>query len=227
MEEVYWTDKAALLDPAAYEIYRGATFNFTVPAGEAWYMVNGWNCRASGGSRYDHRTLHVDSALLLPSGTYVESTGNAGALALICKPSLVSNRSAYDEPKSLYYARLNRLRSLPLYEASATVPAASAPGTTVTTVLPLDFTNGMMAHVSCFDLSWVILGHNVNGSAANTFFEISDAHQQRVAEVCLVPFQRAVINQIAVASASVSGNNADVSLEGRGVVKYYKLPVGW
>lgn len=223
----YWIDKAALLDPAAYRIYRGAAFSFTVPTGECWYMVNGWNCRASGGIRYDQRTLHVDRALPLPAGTYVESTGDAGAFALVCSPKLVSSRPAYDAPESLYYARLERLRSMSLSEISATIIAGSAAGTTATATFPQDFTDGMLSHVSCFDLSWLILSHSANGSVANTFMEISDDHQQRVGESCLFPFSRSVCDQIKVRSATISGNTSDPSIAGVGVVKYYKLPVGW
>lgn len=85
----YWLDKAALLDPNAYEWHGWATggtdtgagkrqFQLVVPTGEAWYVVQGWQMRGavapdSRRAYWFHRAGGVQSPLMLPGGTTVST----------------------------------------------------------------------------------------------------------------------------------------------------------
>lgn len=222
-----WKDRCALLDPAAFAIYTGAAFSFTVPAGEVWYLLNAWHVRTTGGgTTWYHRSLDVNRALMLPTGATVQSDGNASAFAYVCKPSLVTGGASYADPIDLYFTRLNTLRSLTPYEVAASISSGSAAGTSATTAFPTDFTNGLITHLSCMDVAWLILT-NGSGNASNTFMEISDDHQQRIAEALLCPFLRTTFTSIQVRAASISGDAVQTSLAGAGVLRYYKLPAGW
>lgn len=66
-ETAYWQDRAALLDPNAYEFVIGTSQSRTVTSGEHWFVVNAWGTQVfgAGGARWYHRQSHVDQALAL------------------------------------------------------------------------------------------------------------------------------------------------------------------
>lgn len=195
-EFTYYLNKAALLDPAAYELKDkptlGASWTETVPSDETWFLVNGWYLLInSGADAYFQRVADVDVAVpLAPGTTLAFSTLAAGAFAYLCKPSLVSSGAAYANPKQLYYSRLARLWLLPQTLISATVAAGSAFGTQASTAFPADFDNGMLLGYSIQDTAWA--GLEVPGTLTmNMNWEVSDDHEVRLAQRLMCPFVRA------------------------------------
>ena len=65
-EDLYYTKKAAALDPLSYTYIHNNSFNLTVPAGEQWGVANAWFLKNpslnSGGleTAWFHRDLDVD-----------------------------------------------------------------------------------------------------------------------------------------------------------------------
>lgn len=226
-EELYWKDRAALIDPSAYVHYQGTNINITVPAGETWYALNLWHIQA--GTKFLFlREMNANAPLILPPGTVLRANGSQEAFAYICKPSLVTGNDKYQLPKKLYFSRINKLRTMALSELSAAMTAAQPQGAFNTTSFPSDFENGLITLASVHDVSWVILNHSVSGNSANLLNEVSDDHQMREAVPIMAPFKRADFDRIKVRAASVLGQASGFSsLAGYGVVKYYKLPADW
>lgn len=229
-EKNYWRDQAALLDPKAYEFVTGSQipdWSITVPQGETWYSLNLWNVVINGVTFY-HRVNDARRPLLLPSGTTLSQlSGSNASYAYLCKPSLVMNDPRYqNDPKGLYFSRLHRLRNLALHALSVQIPSGSGLGLNVTEDFPEDFEDGLVVHVSQHDISW--LGLSMLSATLNTLNEISDDHQQRVAESVFIPFRRSIFPFIRARAASVLGQQSEFSsLAGTGAVLYYKLPSDW
>lgn len=226
-----WRDQAALLDPAAYRFYNGvddgASWSFTVPAGETWYALALW--RGVTPSDNTHLFLRVSDVfrpLPLPAGTTIQAAA-ADSYAYICRPALVvDSDSRYNDPRGLYFDRLARLRTLTLHQQTVQVPSGSSAGSTFITDFPADFANGFIVGVSAHDVSWVGLNKEGAGtiSAQN---HVSDEHQIRFAEAVKFPFRRAIFPQLRARAANIFGDLSGSSLQGYGAVFYYKLPADW
>jgi hypothetical protein len=226
-EKAYWADKAALLDPAAYVYWAGAHWSVTVPAGETWYIANAWHVAISGSSPWFHRDLATSEVMPVPAGTVLAADGSGGAFMYVCRPALVTGDSAYNNPKDLYYSRLNTLRSYVVNKLSATV-TVGAPISTISKVsFPTDFDDGMGLQVSVFDLAWYIFANSIGDGGVNTTSEISDVHQFRTTKTLLTPFSRALFPSMWAQAANASGNATDVAWQGSGNLSYYKLPSTW
>lgn len=239
-KQTIFADRAALLDPDC-QAYACGLFDLTVPVGEVWYVFNAWFCRYPVGSPqlpheghpFFHRKIGADDALLLPSGTRVMGT-NQWSLLWYARPSLVQADQRYADSENLYYERLARLRTMPLFDLGQYRPQgiawnAPSPGA----VFPTDFQRGLIAHVSCHDLCWVTLnGPTVPGAQvgyiANTLDEINDIHQQRFTASVRQPFLRAWWNGIQLGHG-VAGDVQTLaqSYHGWGALKFYKLPEDW
>lgn len=215
----YWQDKAALLDPNAYEFVLGANLSHTVPAGKRWYLVNAWYIAASGGgiSQF-HRPIHVDRAHLLSPGSTVSTPNKADAHMYLCKPELVvAGDSRYQvDPQGLYFKRLERLAT---EVAQHQIGAVETGNATVTVAFPTDFTDAMALHTSSHDVAWLILLNSAGTGGPNTLNEISDSSPIRFAEPTLAPFKRTTFPSIMVRGASLP--------EGRATLTYAKLPADW
>lgn len=221
-EVAYWQDQAALLDPDAYEYVQGASFTRTVPSGETWYMVNGWQLlpSAGGGPYWFHRPADVNRALSLPEDTEINGSTNPNAFAYICKPSLVvSGDDRYtDNPKELYFSRMRRLQSeLERFQIGA---AATGSGTTlgvgqIQVDFPTDFTRGFVVQTSAHDVAWAIM----QPGGLNTHNEISDDDPFRWAEPTPFPFLLADFDSILIQGCG--------SADGCATMTYVKLPSDW
>lgn len=224
-EDDYWRDRAALLDPAAYEHIQGTGWTQTVPVGQTWYALNLWHVEV--GSAYKFlRVADASRPLMLPAGTVLTADAVQQGFAYLCKPSLVTGDDRYDTPRDLYYERIDRLRTLALHDLAATVSAGTSPGVLSSASFPNDFDAGLITLVSVHDVGWVIL-NGPTSLSMNLLNEISDEHQLRIAEAVMVPFNRdTTFDEIQVTPASVLGNGG-TSVEGYGVVSYHKLPVDW
>lgn len=224
-EDRYWRDKAACLDPDAYEYSQGAGLSITVPDGATWYGMNLMFMK-HGSSMFYHRSLDVDLAFHMPErSTWMTSNGYAGFM-YICKPERVYGDPRYIASKDLYYSRLDRLRTLPLRRIAVHVPAGMAMQYQPSTPFPVDFEKGLVLHVSSEDVAWVAL-NNPSGPAVNTFWELNNEHRIRVAERLVIPFKRSVFSEIKAAGANTAGTWADPTLSGDGVVHYVALPADW
>jgi hypothetical protein len=223
----FWKDRAAMLDPAAYVYWKGASFSVTVPAGEVMYVLNAWITTIQGSAQWFHRDLGIDECFPVPAGTTIASNGNTDSFLYACRPALVTSDPAYNDPKGLYYSRIAALRATQMSQVSASQAAGSAPGTAGITAFPTDFSDGMLAQVSVEDSAWCILLDPIGRGALNTCIEISDAHQFRPTKALLTPFKRLNFPSISCQGASVSGNGTDTNFGGAGVISYYKLPGSW
>lgn len=228
-EAAHWSDRAALLDPAAYEYVSGTSWTRTVPAGECWHALNMWHVRAASGTSFQFlRNADASAAVPLPAGTVLTADATQIGSAYLCKPALVtSSDSRYSaDPKGLYYERLNRLRTLAQSELAATMSTGQAWGATATGTFPTDFSEGMVVMVSEHDISWLTLDTGSGG--VNVYNEISDDHEQRIGAAALIPFQRATFPGIRIRAASVAGDASGFSsIAGEGIVRYVKLPADW
>lgn len=221
-ELAYWQDQAALLDPSAYEYVMGANFVRTVPAGQTWYLVNGWYMlpMSGAGPQWFHRPSNVNRALALPAGTIINGTTNTASFAYFCKPSLVVPGDARytDDPKGLYYDRIRRLQTeLPRFQiGAAATNSGTVPGIGQISVnFPTDFTKGFLLHTSTHDIAWIIL----KPGGINTHNEISDADGIRWAEDTPAPFLRTQFTQVLLQGVGMP--------QGAGVITYVKLPADW
>lgn len=224
-ELTYWQDQAALLDPAAYVSYGGATINVTVPAGETWYALALWFVVSDTGYIF-FRTPDVRAAVVLPPGTVIKGDGTQFAQAYICKPSLVTGGASYANPRALWFSRMAQLRTLAQLDLSVQIPAGSAEGTAATTNFPGGTGKIMVQAASCEDASWLALLSTTMGGL-NVASEISDDHAQRFARPILLPVDTADVTAIKLRAGSTSGNATDTSLAGYGAIKYCQLPAGW
>jgi hypothetical protein len=221
-EVTYWQDQAALLDPDAYEWHSGNSVSMTVTAGETWYIVNGWNLKATGaGTTWYHRPADVNRALACSAGTVIETTtppdGTSTAFVYVCKPSLVTGGdSRYtDDPRALYFERLELMATLTRYRLGG---VATGAGTTAVS-FPGGFTDGLIVHVSVHDVAWMILRSSGVG-ASNLHNEISDSNRIRWAEPLVMPFKPATFDDTLIQGVSQS--------EGRATLTYLKLDgSGW
>jgi hypothetical protein len=201
-EAQYWHNLCAMLDPAAYVHVMG-TVARTVPAGEEWLMVNGWNLVLNGAPFYYRRTQPMN----MPAG-FTFSGASATAFSYVCRPSLVS----YADPKAKYFERLARRKDLPIFSLAQSVTT-----TGIYKAFPTDFENGLIVAADCYDAAWTILANPSTG-LMNVDDEISDTVEQRVAGPMSVAFRRSVMPGIMVRGAGLSGV---------GSVLYLKLPLDW
>lgn len=221
-EVAFWQDQAALLDPDAYVLFLGNTESETVPGGERWYLVNGWNLKATGeGTTWYHRPADVKRALMLPEGTTIETAtppdGTSTAFMYICQPSLVTGSDARytSDPRGLYFDRIMKLATLDQERIGGTATA----GSIVNEAFPATFTDGMIVHASVHDVAWMILWDGSDG-LSNLHNEISDSTRIRWAEPLLMPFKRTTFPNTAIQGVSLA--------EGRATLSYVVLDgTGW
>ena len=236
-KQAVFADRAALLDPACQQ-YAVGLFDVTVPANEVWYVFNEWYVRRPIAGPYTahpffHRKIGIENAKLLPPGTQVLGT-NADSFMWYARPALVQSDPRYADGESLYYERVARLRTLPLYDIGAHRPAGSPvyiPSENA--AFPSDFTKGLISHVSCHDCCWVTLnGGPIPGSSkfyiANTLDEINDIHQQRFTASVMQPFLRSQWTGLKLGHG-IAGDVAGqpTSYPAWGSLAYYKLPSDW
>jgi hypothetical protein len=218
-ETEFWQDQSALLDPDAYVHVQGTSQSFTVPGGERAYILNAWFCQTfdDGGGDWFHRDADVNEAYMLPEGHTIEtSASEAASFFYYCRPSLVTGSGAYQtDPRGLYFERIQRLGLLDRYQ----VGAANSGAGQSDVAFDVDFTDGLIVHVSSHDVAWVILVNATNGGALNTLNEISDTTRIRFAETCLFPFKRTTFPEIRIQGVSLA--------EGAANVTYVKLPGDW
>lgn len=225
-EANYWRDKAACLDPNAYE-YSVGTFSATVPAGATWYVINALTM--DGGPLYwSQRYLDVDNAMIVPEGTVLASKPGSVALLYVCKPELVYSDPRYLNARELYYARLTRIGSLQLRSLTVSVSAGSSVTSQPSVNFPADFERALMVHASAEDVSWLTLGGCAEACPqVNVFHEISNTHQLRMGTKALVPFKRSVFGTIKIAPSNLPGDYTTPALAGQGTVHYVVLPLDW
>ena len=221
-------EQLALLDPDAYECVPSTPgWSRTVPAGERWWLVNGWWLQAPGqpSLRWYHRRLDVREAIPLPGGSILAAHGTTRGFAVWCNPCRVMGRHHSAETKLA--ERLERLRTLPLRYCGTTVPAGGAVGQQPYASFPADFERGLILGTTSHDVAWTILKGGVTSgtNGANTLDELDDARSMRFAGATLFPFKRADWPIVRICSASVSGGGQ--CLWGDGGIIYVALPSDW
>lgn len=227
-ENEYWINKAASLDPKAYDLVVGSTV--TVPAGVNWSSIAMWGIRDGSGVPASYqRTPSSEERMPLPAGT-VLIPDVAVAFVYINKPELVTatdtRYATGQSAKALYFSRLKRLFSLALSNMSVPVPSTTPFGSIVSVSFPADFTYGMITESSAFDVSWLGLTYGGGAGTMALQYETSDNHQIRVTATAFVPFARAIFPDATCRSSSISGTPGTM-LEGIGNIFYHKLPADW
>lgn len=218
-EFAFWQKRAALLDPAAYELLVGSAATDTVDTGQTWYVVAAWNVDVGTPSMF-HRKPDVLSNGYVPliSGETITLEADAAAHAWICKPALVTGVDARytTDPKGLFYERVQRIDTeLTKYDVGHDNTGATG----ITTAFPTDFTDGLVIHCSSHDVAWTGLEHSSTNLALNLNNEVSDSDRIRFAERVVMPFDRTIWPK--VKSQGVSEAQGTVN------VRYCKLPGDW
>jgi hypothetical protein len=232
-EKTYWQHKAALLDPKAYVLkaknLQGSAFFEVVPQGECWYVISAFYVRiASGLSRFTHRVPDVDQATMLTAGTRIEfHPESQWSMYLTCRPALVVgvDQRYEDDPRGLYFERMQRLRVLPSFNIRAQVASGTPYGSNIDVPFPADFETAMCLAYSSDDVSWAVLAGTA--TAMNLGNEVSDDHQNRIGQRVLFPFSRAMFPALRTRGCSVSGAVGEPYIYGNGQIVYCKLPADW
>lgn len=253
-EQSFWSDKAAIMDPDAY-IYRCGSFNVT--EAEPVYLVNGWQMNYNSTANFwYHRKGDIENALMLPAGTPIKHNGSPSGYgfeygyAYYAKPSLVNSDTRYEDARDLYYQRIERLKTLPLYSCEVTIAQTHTVGQAVTAntlvaSLPTDFDNGLIVHMSMMDGCWMVLEDPSKTPAVdqvilNLWDELDDVKNMRNSGKIMLPFKRTVFPQLRIGfgSAFISASGTPLNpitpvVAGSatypqyGQIKYYKLPSDW
>lgn len=226
-ESAYWRDQAALLDPKAFTFIVGS--NIAVPAGESWFATEIWGYDDAVGNRSVYlRENDINRSLLLPGGTVlVPDAGTSHAY--VCKPAVVwaadSRYNTGPSARELYYSRLARLKTLPLFTLTAVITSAQPFGDITTVAFPADFTFGLVTSVSSFQVAWTAL--NGPAESCNLWSEVNDTHEMQSALALRVPFNRPTTFPNIRARTSTQSGTTGVVNNGFGQVCYHKLPTDW
>lgn len=231
-EEQYWSDKAALLDPACYVFVHGQSWERVVPTGKVWYLLNAWALRyADTNYKWHHRNL--DEPLQLPQG-FILKANNEYGYAYYADPSLVQSDPRYQsDPKGLYYERVSRLRSIPLEKVNVHIPVGVLSGDPLAQAynrqpLPEDATKLLVRFVDCHDGCWVVFCREDFSNAMNTQNELDDVRPMRSTKTMLLPIIRDNHTHVALGFASITGNPSQPqTYNGWGTVMYQRLPGDW
>jgi hypothetical protein len=237
-EHRYWADKAALLDPAAYEYVSGAGWSRTVPEGETWHAVNVWRVIVAGTERHRwfHRKADADAAMPLPAGHTLATDPDTYALAWYARPGLVQHDPRYHaDPRALYFDRLAQLDRLPLQALSVHRPQGTPVDDPVETKkrveFPADFERGLIRHYSVHDGCWLCLVPETGFErVSNVLDELDDIRPLRFTSKVNMPFLRSIFPAIFLGHGSLEGTVAapgPTTYEGWGAVHYVKLPPDW
>jgi hypothetical protein len=224
-EDAYWFDRAALLDPLAYEDIPGGVWSRTVPEGEAWYLVAGGSLNWGSGRTTGYlREYHVDSSVVLPSGTTFGSATNRTASAYVCQPARMASDPRYQYPRDLYFERHARLKTLELREIRCDIDNGAPHGTMATAMFPADFEYGMIVAASVLDACWVVIG-----PGRNLMDEVDNDRPCRFAHGLMAPFTRATWPSISMRGGNRAGDpgSAVPCISGQVSVLYLKLPTDW
>lgn len=200
-EDRYWATQAALLDPRAYELHSTLVggLDITVPEGETWHAVNSFAVYFNEPVVYAQdayplhrrsgflRTLDSRRAFTLPAGTRIRSNTNiSDAYIHVAIPERVWAIDAryQEDPRGLYFDRMDQLRTLPVRELVAEATGGGGLTDVVRVAIPTDFTAGMLIASSVYDASWATFGR------FNLHDEINNSHSLRFASTMLFPFER-------------------------------------
>ena len=233
-ETAHWADKAALLDPDCYVFQEGANWSLTVPTGKTWYMINAWALRKPAAPfqnyKWHHRPLDSEQAIPMPAG-FTFKADDFG-YAYYADPSIVQagDQRYQDDPRGLYYERLERLKTLPLEEVCAHIPAGTSINNSfLLASFPTSAERILITHIDCHDGCWIILQsgdlNNIT-SALNTQMELDDVRPQRVTSSVLAPIKRSVHPHIRLGTGTLPGGTGQ-SYDGWGSVKFVQLPSDW
>lgn len=233
-EQRHYADRAALLDPDCYEYFIGPTWFFQVPDGEAWYCLNMWDVNTYNNlHKLYHRDADIDDAMTLPPGSGWASGGPSGFM-LVAKPSKVQSVDTRytDDPKALYYDRLEKLRLLPQRIISVSRPTGTSTNVLTQAFMPADFTKGIIRHWQVHDGSWMaLIGDGVFTRIINTQDERNDKFPIRFTSSVMLPFKRSMFNGIFLGNGSETGAFNDFTvpqaLPGFGAAQYSVLPADW
>lgn len=213
--------KAAAIDPRTYVFGKTDTDSVTVPAGKVYLVTNMWRVKYAGMSQeVFQRKADARDYFLIPAGTTFQVTGSH-ATVQYCNPSIVTDPASptydqryTDDPKGLYFERLEKLESIPLRQTGGTIAVGEAVGQSD---VPIDWGDrteqwGMIVHISTENLSWMLALAADGDTGVNLVPEISDVHANRLNSFpVLMPFTRETFTQIRLRGGTWDGNPLAVS----------------
>lgn len=225
-EKAVWQVRAASLDPAAIvhlNVDSGWSGS-TVPVGETWHARSLVNCQIGGTQCANIYAPSESDILPLPEGTVI-GNGLAGSYFTYVNISLVSSDLRYDEdPKGLYFERINRLKELTVFVNSAAVSSGQPAGTTIDSNFPANFTNGLIVSQSLDDChSFFLRGTNAEIPLYST---VPNNLAVSFSSTPMLPFVRTTFTRVSAVGGN-RDNDSSNTVAGEGVVNYVKLPGDW
>lgn len=208
-EKLYWQKRAAMLDPNACQV-RVVQASTTVPAGETWLVWSAWKVKFAGVDLYNY-IRHIDgddSWLTLPEGTQVDCSytygGGQGAALAYQKldSALLNSNSLYtDDPKGLYYQRLEQIDNAAVHVIGGAVTDTV---TNHSFLFPGGVTQGIITSSSVFDVAWNALIYTGNDQSAFILHpEVSDDAPIRLATPHRIPFKTSIIKGMGARGAGL------------------------
>jgi hypothetical protein len=262
-ELLFWKNRAALLDPRAM-VTQLPPFDVTVPADEVWFLIDGflldahlYNGSTTGNlagdfAHWERRGPHYEQALPIGPGkrliNFIHDGFTVNGALTYCRPSIVWAADARytQDPRGLYYERINKLDRLEIRQTWCRIPEGSASGTRVDTLFDWtgaeDALYGIGRAVSTSDAAWIFVkGLGADGVTPATLSltnEITDTHGHRLDNPCIFPFVRKNdgvlgFTGVKMAAGNRSGDPADLSgadaagRHGYGVFTWSALPNDW
>lgn len=215
----------ALLDPDAIRCTPSSDTMpwspITVPAGQTWWMLNGWFLEAPGDPAhyFFHRPLCVSQAVPLPAGTTLSKWGQASrGFVVWCDPSLATQ---HPDPEVKLAQRLERIATLPRKSLTVDVPAGMPQGWFDFKVLPAEVQKYIVIGVVVENVPWAILKHGEKKHGCNTTCELDDVRNLRNSQRVIFAGKRDLYDRVRVRGGSPSGTGTSVA--GQGGIVYLDL----
>jgi hypothetical protein len=213
--------KAAALDPRTYTFGDTNGADLVVPDGGPWLATNMYRLRFSGDTNESFaRKADARDPIMLPPGTTFDQTPHHATMQY-CDPSVVIDPDSPDydaryvnDPKGLYYERLEKLESLALRQTSGNLPAGHAIAVEVDVNLDwgaLTEQWGILRYISTENLSWMLALNAGATTGANLVAEISDSHSTRLNGFpLLMPFRKTDFTKIRLRGGDALGDPTSV-----------------
>lgn len=195
---------AASLEPDAIEAVQKGTFTYTVNSTTTKMLLASYATRLGASGRMEQR--NPQRAAHLRGCTLTGLTSSSTAILL--NPQTVT----YPDPWATYYARMQAILELPVYNLGFTGTGQQKP------FLP-GAHGAIIVQYTCFDLAWLVL--RPLGSSAygiNLWDEIHDSTTQRLGNTVLFPIHKKCAGLI---ESSATGSSPS------GSISYVLLPASW
>lgn len=169
---------------------------------------------------------------MLPPGFVLQTEDYDFGLAYYAAPSIVQvgDTRYQDDPKGLYFERLQKLRSTPMEHINTHIPVGALPTNPAyrRASFPVTCERIMLRHVDCHDGCWLTLCNADFTHSMNTQDEVDDVRPIRFTKSMMVPILRSLHSGIYLGHGVASGNSAlGSTYNGWGTAMFQRLPADW